>query len=298
MIVVQGIDALRLERPWVTWGVFDGVHLGHQALLRALGKPAAVITFDPHPEEVLFGREIRWLAPLDLRLRLLERHGVDAVAVQKFSREFSEQGPEEFFLRRILDPLRPAGVVLGHDSAFGRDRAGTFEQARAWGVELGVEVRACEAVEMEGVVSSSRIRDALARGDVADAARCLGRPYRLVGHVVAGRRRGRSVGFPTCNLEVHGQAIPAAGVYGGRAHVGGAAHACVINVGVRPTFEIDPVGPVVEAHLLDTELDAYGLKLELDVELRIREERKFAGAAELREQIRRDIETFRRAIRS
>ena len=132
--------------------------------------------------------------------------------------------------------------------------------------------------------------------DVADAARCLGRPYRLIGHVVAGRRRGRTVGFPTCNLEVHGQAIPAIGVYGGRAHVGGAAHPCVINIGVRPTFEIEAGQPVVEAHLLDAEIDAYGLKLELDVEMRIREEKKFAGAADLHAQIQRDIGTFRRAL--
>lgn len=302
MKVVLSIEALAragVARPAVTWGVFDGVHRGHQELLRLLPPPAAVILFDPHPEEVLYGREVCWLAPLELRLQLLSERGVAACAVQKFSREFSDQGPAEF-LRRHIAPLAPSVVVLGHDSAFGRDRTGNLETTRAWGAEAGVHVEACSPVEAGGsIVSSTRIRAALARGDVADAALCLGRPYRLVGPVVSGRRRGRSIGFPTCNLSLTGQTVPAPGVYGGRARVLGETSLCVINIGLRPTFDDGLTAPVVEAHLLDRPgLEAYGERLELDVERRLRDEMKFSGAGALHDQIRRDIEAFRAAVRS
>lgn len=310
MKVVSSIDALaklNLQRPYVTWGIFDGVHRGHQAILNKLtaaarkaGSPAAVITFDPHPEEVLYGRAVRWLAPLDLRLRLIGELGVEACAVQKFSREFSEQGPEEFFRHHIAGALKAGGVVLGYDSSFGRDRAGNLALTQAWGTELGIKVSSCESVDADGgVISSTRIREALGRGDVPEVTALLGRPYRLVGHVISGRRRGREVGFPTCNLEVHDQTIPALGVYGGRARVSEATYVSVINVGVRPTFETDPGEPVVEAHLLDcAQIDAYGERLELDFEIRIRDEMKFSGPEALHEQIRKDIQTTRKNVRS
>jgi riboflavin kinase/FMN adenylyltransferase len=300
---IEALATLGLARPWVTWGIFDGVHRGHQALLKSLregGGPTAVITFDPHPQEVLFGREVRLLASPELRLKLLEQAGIDACAVQKFSREFSEQEPEAFFKRQIAALLRPAGVILGYDSAFGRDRRGNLELTERWGRELGVTVRSCPPLDVGGApVSSGRIRDALGRGDVAEAADLLGRPYRLIGRVVPGRRRGRSVGFPTCNLEHDRQAVPRTGVYGGRASVAGRAFDAVVNVGFRPTFETAGAEPLVEAHLLDcADLDAYGERLELDFWVRIRDEMKFDGADALRAQIARDIEAFGAARRS
>lgn len=308
MKIVSGLDELELLKlpgPIVTWGVFDGVHRGHQKVLealvttaRAMEAPTAAITFDPHPEEVLFGRPIRWLATIDRRLDGIEDAGIDVCCVQTFSRAFSEQGAEEFVKKVVVARLQARGVVLGSDAAFGNDRGGNLAMLVSLGRSLGLRVVSVPPLEEEGsAVSSTRIRNLLAAGDVAAAARLLGRPPAVEGRVVSGARRGKFIGVPTANLEVLRQCVPARGVYGGRAIVGDRTYPCVVNIGSRPTFGPERGGFHVEAHLLDyAGPELYGESMAVEFTVRLRDEKKFAGPEALKKQIEDDIRRFRSLV--
>jgi riboflavin kinase/FMN adenylyltransferase len=304
METLPGLEALpdpRIRAPVVTWGVFDGVHVGHRKVLgdvlaRAARKNASsvVLTFDRHPAEVLTGCPVPLLTSLDDRLRLLGGFGIDFCVVLRFTREFSRKTAEDFVREVVSGALRATGVVLGHDSRFGRDRGGDFEALARLGKDLGLEVCRSDPEWVDGrPVSSSLIREAVAAGRIEEAGRLLGRPFAVVGPVVRGDRRGSGIGFPTANLELGEAVCPSSGVYVADARVDGGVCRAVANLGTRPTFR--PGGPeLLEVHLLDFPGgDLYGRTIEVRFLARLRDEQKFSGVEDLRRQIERDAEAAR-----
>jgi riboflavin kinase / FMN adenylyltransferase len=283
----------------LTIGVFDGVHAGHRRLTTRTAELAAergiravAVTFWPHPASVLRPEEAPpLLSSLDERLALLANIGpLDAVVVQSFTPELAALAPQAY-----LDGLQrwcePRVLVEGPDFALGHDRAGTLNYLREVGTRRGFAVESVAVVEDGERVSSNRVRGLLQEGRVEDAARLLTRPYVLSGEVVEGDRRGRLLGFPTANLRVSAQrALPANGVYAVRARLPGehgAMHPAVANLGVRPTFGGEP-RRLLEVHLLDGNMDLYGLELGVEWVARLREERRFEGIDALKAQIALD----------
>jgi riboflavin kinase/FMN adenylyltransferase len=305
MEILSGLDALpdpRLRSPIVTWGVFDGVHRGHRRVLeaalawaRAEGVPCAVATFDRHPQEVLQGAPVPLVSPLAERLRLIGELGVDFLLLLPFTLEFSRTPAEAFVRDVVVRRLRARGVVLGHDSRFGRDRGGDLAVLEAVSRDVGLQVRRCEPEYREGrPISSSLVREAVFAGRLEEAAFLLGRPPSVHGTAVRGERRGSALGFPTANLELHHAVRPPAGVYAAEVPLDGRAWPAVVNIGTRPTFGKD--GPeTIEAHLVGYPGgDLYGRALEVRFLRRIRDERKFDSVGALKAQIRSDIESARR----
>jgi len=307
MQTLSGLASLpepRLHRPVVTWGVFDGVHRGHRKVLgavatlaRSLRVSAAVVTFDRHPAEVLTGKPVPLLAPLEERLRLLGETGLDFCLVLPFSLEFSKITAEQFVRDAVVGKMRACAVVLGHDSRFGHDRTGDVEFLERLGHELAIEVHHC-APEMDRgrPVSSSLIREAVSAGRLDEAARLLGRPPSVFGTVVRGDRRGSTLGFPTANLDLRHGLRPPSGVYAAAVPLDGRAYRAVVNLGRRPTFT--PEGPeTLEAHLLDwAGGDLYGKSLEVRFLARVRDERRFESVEALKRQIQADIDFVRHAV--
>lgn len=302
--VAHGVEQVEPGASVVTIGNFDGVHLGHQVLLRRTvdaatdrGLRAVAVTFDPHPAAVLRpGSEPPSLASLEERIERIQDAGTDLVLVLPFTDELAALTPEAFVERVLVTRLQAARVVVGANFRFGHKAAGDVVVLVETGEQHGFDVEAVAVRELDGdPISSSAIRSALAAGDVGWATRALGRPYRLRGEVVRGEGRGRRIGIPTANLAVAAsQTVPANGVYAGHAEVAGTTWRCVTNVGVRPTF--DGGGAVtVEPHLLDVEgdLDLYGRDLTVSFEHRIRGERRFDSVDELVAQIRADVGSAR-----
>ncbi len=295
----------------VTVGNFDGIHLGHQAILRtvtqrahAVDGEAIVYTFEPHPRKVLRpDRAPSLLTTPEQKLELLERYGADAVVVEPFDRDFASLTPERFVREVLHERLRPVEVYVGYDFRFGRDREGSMRTLTELGPRLGFAVTIIPEVTIgDRDVNSTRVRELLGEGRVEEAKPLLGRSYAVRGTVVEGDRRGRSLGFPTANLRPENEILPAAGVYAGRLRMldegrpeQGAEFGVVTNVGRRPTFkEDDPL--LAESHLLDFEGDLYGRRIELHFLARIRAERRFEDADALREQIAADGEEARRRL--
>jgi riboflavin kinase/FMN adenylyltransferase len=289
-------------RPVVTIGNFDGVHLGHRALLdrtRAvaaeLGAVTAAYTFHPAPRDVLRpGNPISRLQRVEDRIADLGRAGMDYVIVEPFTLDLAGRDAAWFASEILGYRLRAAAVVVGWDFRFGKGRGGNVETLRD---TLDVPVEQVAALAHRGgVVSSSRIRQAIAAGDLAEATDLLGRPYEVVGTVVHGDARGRELGFPTANLRPASALIPGDGVYAARVDLGdGGVHDAVVNVGSRPTFD----GPAhsIEAHLLDWSGDVYGRELRIAFVARIRDEQRFESRQALVDQIRHDIAAGRRLLR-
>ena len=284
-------------------GVFDGVHVGHQALVRGVAERAMkagatpmAATFDPLPIEVLApGAPPSALSDLDERCALLEAAGAKAVVVCHFTKEFASLTPEKFARR-----LRTAGdvgqVCVGDDFQFGHDRSGNVAVLERLGKTLGFSVNIAAPVMVDGrIVSSTRIRNALLAGDVAEAARLLGRSYAVTGVVEHGNKRGRALGFPTVNLGVppH-RLLPRDGIYAVWAHVNGKRVAAAASLGVRPTFGAGERR--LEAYLLDWSGDLYGDHVKAEFVKRLRDELRFASASELAEQIAKDVEETRKAL--
>ena len=296
MWVKNGIERITLAvKTGLTIGAFDGVHLGHQALIRWMvteahrsGMQAVVLTFDPLPRQVLGRGENGLLSTLEERLTLMEPLEVEGVVVLPFDRETAAT-PAADFVAALVNRLRLGGLWVGPDFSLGRHQEGDIPFLQEMGARYGFALHVFEEnVLWEGhPVRSSRIRRAVKAGDMRQANGCLGRPYQLTGSVGHGEKRGRRLGFPTANLELpEGRLLPANGVYVCRAHVQGGSFAVITNVGTRPTFDHHP--PDVEAHLLDFSGDIYGELLRLDFLHRLRAERRFPSAAALVAQIRRD----------
>jgi riboflavin kinase/FMN adenylyltransferase len=306
---VVRLDSLE-PRGWpeaaLAVGNFDGVHRGHQALValavrdaRAAGGTSVVLTFDPHPSRVLSpDRAPASLMTLDQKAEILAGLGVDRLAVLPFTVELSRREPEEFARQVLQRALGARVVVVGSSFRFGRGRAGDLETLKRLGDELGFRVHGLRPVIARGgPISSTRIREALSRGDVNAARDFLGRRFFVDGVVVTGEGRGRQIGIPTANLRVVNETAPGGGVYAGWCRIlGGDATSrpAAVNIGRRPTF--GGSGTTVEAHLLDFEGDLYGRTLRLEFHERLREERTFPGVEALVAQIRSDLGEARRVL--
>jgi riboflavin kinase/FMN adenylyltransferase len=316
MQVIEGSDQPRDSARGcvLTVGNFDGLHLGHRALLaavvargRELGRPTALYTFDPHPRRVLFpDRAQPLLMTWDQLVAAVEREGIDFLVRERFTPAFAALSPDEFLRDVIADRLAPREVFVGRDFHFGKGRSGSGEMLVARAPALGIHVSLLPQVRAGGAdVSSTRIRESLARGDVADARLCLGRPYTVWGRIVEGDRRGRTLGFPTANLASENEIVPANGVYATRVRLFDPAQPgrlaaeslpAVTNIGTRPTFAPGRIG--VETHLLDFSGDIYGRRMELAFHARIRDERRFSGPDELARQIADDARRARETLRA
>lgn len=285
-------------------GSFDGLHLGHRALVervigraKELGAHSALLTFQPHPRQVLSGEAEGFiLTPWGEKGRLLAEWGLELLVVMEFTRELSRR-PAEDFLAEVAEKLGPVELWCGPDFALGWGREAGPAELAAIGEELGFRMEVMEPLHIGGqVVSSSLIRTLLVEGRVGEAAKLLGRPPSLAGVVVAGDSRGRVLGFPTANLELDGELVlPGDGVYAVRAVLpAGSVHPGVANLGRRPSFD----GKVLrlEVHLLDFQGGLYGMELKVDFIKRLREERRFASPGELAAQVARDIAAARIAL--
>lgn len=289
------------RRVCLAIGVFDGVHLGHQQVIRQTVADArqhealaVVVTFDRHPNAVLAPeRTPPLLYSLPQKLRVIGSLGVDATLLIRFDKAFSEQTGEAFVRSLAGGFGHIHGVCVGASFTFGHQRSGTVASLRELGRELGFQVHGLAAVSLDGeVVSSTRIRDAIRAGDLDGASQMLGRVWSLSGGVVSGARFGRKLGFPTANLDTAGLLLPPNGVYAARATAGGRAHRAVVNIGVRPT--VAPAAAAqVEAHLLDFDADLYGQELEITFIEKLRDERKFPSLDALKTQIAADISAAR-----
>lgn len=286
-----------------TIGFFDGVHRGHQFLIshvvetaREEGRQSMIITFDQHPREVLHADyQPRLLTPLQEKLYLLERTGVDVVAVLHFDAALSQLSARDFMHDLLLERLHVAKLFIGYDHRFGHNRVEGFADYVAYGREMGMEVVQNPVFELEGVnVSSTVCRRHVAAGEMEAASRCLGYPYRMGGRVVAGFQEGRKLGFPTANIQLADprRLVPASGVYAVRVKVGDEAtwRLGMMNIGTRPTFGGEKVS--LEVHIFDFAGDLYGCQVEVAFLRRVREERKFASPEELAAQLAKDKQTI------
>lgn len=299
VVRLETLEPRAWARPAVTVGNFDGVHRGHQALVaqavadaRASQGTAVVLTFDPHPSRVLAPeRAPATIMTLDQKAERLARLGVDRVAVLPFTSSLAAQPADEFARRVLHDTLQATTVVVGAGFRFGRGRAGDVALLRRLGRSLGFGVHGMRPVFHQGApISSSRVREAIARGDVAGAAEMMGRPFFIDGEVVRGVGRGRTLGIPTANIAPLNEMLPGNGVYACWVRVGDGESPtwpAVANVGRRPTF--GGTETTVEAHVLDVEADLYGRRARLAFQARLRAEQTFPGPEALMAQIRQDI---------
>ena len=287
----------------VTLGNFDGVHRGHQSLVaetagqaRRLGGPAIAVTFDPPPGALLRPNvEMSPLTPIDYRCALLEAYGIDHVLVVRTTKALLELEAHDFFRRILHEGFQARAVVEGFNFGFGKNRTGSLAKLEEWGRNVGMTVAAMPATEIEGSpVSSSRIRADLVAGNVTHARTMLGRPYRLFGRVGVGAKRGRTIGFPTANLEALPNLAPGFGVYAVRVSHAGKQHDGAAHLGPNATFGLTV--PSVEVHLLDFDSDLYGQDLAVDFVAQVRGTQKFATAAELVKQIGIDVERTRQIL--
>jgi len=285
-------------------GNFDGVHLGHaaviartRALAAARGAPSAVLTFEPHPADFFAGRPVVFrLTPFEVKVRALSALGLDGAVFLSFGAALSQLTAGEFVDRVLVERLGVGAVVVGWDFHFGKARSGSPDFLARAGERCGFQVEIIDKVEarVEGgleVVSSSAIRRALEDGDVAAAARALGRPYAVVGVVAAGQKLGRTLGVPTANITLEPTNRLAFGVYAVRARVAGKSLDGVASFGVRPTA--DNGAPLLETHLFDFAGDIYGQEMEVEFIARLREELKFPSLDALKAEMARDIERAR-----
>jgi riboflavin kinase / FMN adenylyltransferase len=302
MRIVRGLDSAPpdLGPSAVALGTFDGVHLGHRAILgtalaraREAGVQSVACTFDRHPMEVLQpDRAPRPITTLEERLSLIGETGVDAVVVLAFTSDLAAIEPEAFVKDVLLARLRAREIIVGYNHRFGRGARGDTRLLEELAGRLGFRAHVVPPMTVDGAaVSSSEIRAALQRGDVTSAARGLGRPYAISGKVTTGAGRGRTLGFPTANIAPDRPLLVARGVYLGSVTVGGRSHAAVVNVGVRPTFGEDTLA--VEAHLLDFTGDLYEREVRLAFVDRLRDEMRFPSVEELKAQVFRDIAAAR-----
>ncbi len=302
-------DATRLHSirgGVITIGNFDGVHLGHAALLgqvrqlaNEMGVPAVAIVLDPHPAAILRPTKVpARLTWIERRAELMDPLGIDALVVCQTTVEFLKLTAAEFFQSLVIGRLGAAAMVEGPNFFFGRDRGGDIEVLKELCRSNAVDLRIVQPISVaDQMISSTRIRSLLETGKVEEAARLLGAPHRLRGTVVSGARRGRQIGFPTANLTDIDVVVPAAGVYAGIATVNGNSCQAAVHIGPNPTFEND--GAVkVEVHLLDYDGDLYGQLLQVDFITHVRDIARFDSADRLVQQLDRDIKTIRSSLAS
>ncbi len=305
MPLLRGFDSPRDYRGgFVAIGNFDGVHRGHQAMIstlvaqaRAASVPAVVLTFDPHPITLLRpGQTPPRLSTIARKSELLHHHGVDTVIAWPTDRSLLELSPTEFFEQFILDQLQARGLVEGPNFFFGRNREGTVETLRRFCDQSGLSLTVVDPVEIEGrMVSSSVIRQLIGDGEMNEAVRLLGHPYRLRGTVIKGAGRGRELGFPTANLSDIATLIPGDGVYFAATRLGQQDRCpAAVHVGPNPSFS--ETDRKVEVHIVGQSGDLYGSTLDVDFLGRLRDVRPFSSREELTAQLQRDVAAAVQAV--
>ena len=304
MIHAYSLDKLDLKNSWLTIGVFDGVHRGHQQIIEKLtagahqvNAPAVVLTFWPHPAIVLGTSEVKSLTLPDERAQLLFDLGVDVVITQTFDHSVANTSALEF-AERLKVHLGLRQLLMGYDFALGKGREGNAARLTEIGLQLGYSVEVISAVSDEsGVISSTEIRKLVRTGDVTEASRLLGRPYSLHGQVIHGDGRGRALGIPTANIDYsRDKVIPSNGIYAGWAYIGAEKHPTMMNIGINPTFTPEKQTPNVEAYLLDFDRDIYDQDLKVEFVRRLRDELKFPSVDALIAQILVDVEQGRKIL--
>jgi riboflavin kinase/FMN adenylyltransferase len=295
-------EAATLEGTVLTIGNFDGVHLGHRALIgrtveaaREAGGQAVVVTFEPHPQQVLRSQPVPLLSTLPHRLRLFEQLGADAACIVPFTPELAELSAERFLEAHLLSAFQVRGLVIGYDFAFGHNREGTTEVLQALSARHGFALDLLPAVMLDGeIVSSTRIRGALAAADFPAAERLLGRPWSHLAPVERGEQLGRTLGFPTINQPAREPLPIPFGIYASWAVADGRRHAAASSFGIRPTLGLTE--PILETHLFDFSGDLYGQLVEVIPVKRLREERKFPSLDALKAQIAEDCREAREVL--
>lgn len=293
----RSLEDVNLKNAWLTIGVFDGVHRGHQEIIRKLtagahadGVPAVVLTFDPHPATVLSGQDIKCLTTPDERAELFAELGVDVVITQRFTRDLSTVTAKDY-MSQLSERLGLRHLLIGYDFALGKGREGNAARLTEISHELNYTVEVVQAVSDEsGVISSTEIRKLIATGNIIEANKLLGHYYTLRGSVIHGDGRGHRINIPTANISYSTQkVIPAFGIYACQARIGDERFLAATNIGINPTFTPDKQTPNVEAHILDFARDIYGKVVILEFIARLRDELKFDTVDALIKQIQIDI---------
>ena len=303
MTFIRDLQSLQSfnQRSVVTIGSFDGVHLGHQAILNQvkavaaeLGLPSVVMTFEPQPQEFFSGeRAPARLMRLREKVEALFEFGVDQVLCLQFNRELRNLTAAEFVRSVLVDGLGTRHLIVGDDFRFGCDRSGDFKMLSEMGETYDFAVQDTETLEVDGQrVSSTLVRQILERGNFERASQLLGKPFTITGRVVYGQQLGRELGFPTANVQLNRYSAPLSGVYAVLVNIDGAVYQGAANVGLRPTVG-DLLKPILEVHLLDFEADLYGRRIEVEFVTKIRDEEKFTSLDKLIESIQRDVKQIR-----
>ena len=301
---IFGIKTIQKKFVWpvVTLGVFDGVHLGHQKVIQKtinLAKnkngESIILTFDRHPKSFLSQTQQSCITSLEHRLVLFKQLGVDMTVVLEFSRKIAEISAEEFIDKVIHEWLGAKVVVLGFNCSFGKGKRGNASMVQDYAEKCGFEVITCDSVEFEGeITSSTKIRKKIIKGDLQKAKGMLGRRVSVLGTIIKGSGRGKGLGFPTANLNLHHEIRPPSGVYATKVFLDGREYNAITNIGTRPTFEKNTQTdePLVEVHIIDFCGSIYGKDLEVQFLYKLREETKFENADELKLQLERDKMRF------
>lgn len=294
-----GLQDVSYENAWLTIGAFDGFHIGHQKIIRQLtagahkmGVPAVVLTFYPHPSRVIYGpTKSFYLTMPDRKASLLGEVGVDAVITYPFNAQTASISAEDF-IEELCEHLRFTQLWVGYDFALGHKREGSVPILKELGKKKGYDLKSIEAFKFDDeIVSSTRIREHIRRGEVMEASKLLSRPHAVNGIVTKGDGRGSKLGYPTANLSTHKSLIvPKEGVYACRVEIEGDLYNAVTNVGGRPTFEFEPVPSRVEAYIMDFDKNIYGKDVSIEFVKRLRDEKKFNNIEELTEQIKQDVQ--------
>ena len=304
MEIIRGLDQLKkpFRNPVVTLGNFDGVHLGHQQIFKRVKEEASkihgegvVITFEPHPLKVLAPEKLLpLLTPFRKKMMLLQKSEIETVLCIEFSSAFSEISPSEFIKSILVEKVKARKVIIGYNYHFGKGQTGDAQILKEAGIVFQFEVEVVEPFRIgKTIVSSSKIRDLIQRGEVEGASRLLGRDYPIMGKVVEGAKRGQILGFPTANLEISEELYPKAGVYAVEVEWRQQRFNGLANVGFNPTFLTEPSGkgkPVsLEVYILNFNLNIYDEEIQVNFRRRIRDEIRFESSSLLTEQIKKDI---------
>lgn len=299
MVIVEGHqDIPHIAHAVVTSGTFDGVHYGHQKILKKIVETAkslhgksVVLTFWPHPRFVLFpdDKTLKLLTSFEEKAQLLAQVGIDYLVKIEFTKTFSRLSSESFIQDMLVDQLKTEKLIIGYDHRFGRNRSGSFEYLKENSQRFGFDVEEIPRQDIDDVgVSSTKIRQALSHGQVNLATEYLGRNYSLIGTVVQGKKIGTTLGFPTANIDVQesSKLIPKDGVYAVRAKVGDQWYKAMVNIGIRPT--VGGLDRVIEAHLFDFDQEVYQQKIQIEFVHRLRNEKKFDSLDDLKIQLQKD----------
>ncbi len=281
----------------LTIGSYDGVHIGHQKILRKLNKKkeelrkaiAILLTFDPHPRK-LFKHNIRLITTLKEKIFLFEKFGLDVCIVEPFTTEYANYDPEKYIEEILVKRIRPDYILVGYDHRFGKQRLGDYDLLRKKASQFHYEAEQMPPVEREGmIVGSSKIRNKIAQGDVLIANDLLGYPFFVIARVIEGKKLGRTLGFPTINLEIpEDKLLPAQGVYAGKVFWEKEEHLAMINIGYAPTTGKNLLQ--TEAHILNFSGNLYGKEVRLEFFVRLRKEQKFPSLEALKKQLEMDKE--------